>query len=183
MRGGQAHRSHGRWQLPAAIADVHLSHQLGDVGCFWARAHPRHRKREAQRGEDRWNARSSVTAGIRTSAFVTSIRSRSDMSTDMPAPTAQAKLPDGVKGLIAGLGGVAVAVITLLTAFNVVNWSNSQTALATAEAAAVVAFLTAVVAHVWHGTKQEPVALGGTFTALVAATLALMSGFSVWTLT
>jgi len=92
-------------------------------------------------------------------------------------------MPDWVKGLLAALGGVAVAVITLLTAFNAVPWSASQTALATAESAAVVAFLTAVVAHVWPGTKQEPVAVGGTFTALVAATLALMSGFNVWTLT
>lgn len=105
------------------------------------------------------------------------------MSTGTPAPSAQAKLPDGIKGLLAGLGAVAVAVITLLTAFNAVKWSNSQTALATAEAAAVVAFLTACVAHFWPGTQKEPVALGGTFTALVAATLALMSAFNVWTLT
>lgn len=97
--------------------------------------------------------------------------------------SAQAKLPDGIKGSLAGLGGVAVAVITLLTVFNAVHWSNGQTGLATAEAAAVVAFLSACVAHFWPGTKKEPVALGGTFTALLAATLALMSGFDVWTLT
>jgi len=101
----------------------------------------------------------------------------------MAAPSAEPKLPDSVKGLLAGLGGVAVAVITLLTAFNAVSWSASQTALATAEAAAVVAFLTACVAHLWPSTKKEPVALAGTFTALVATTLALMSGFDVWKLT
>lgn len=99
------------------------------------------------------------------------------------ATSAQAKLPDGIKGLLGGIGGVAVAVITLLTVFNAVSWSDGQTALATTEAAAVVAFLSACVAHFWPRSKQEPVALGGTFTALVAATLALMSGFDVWTLT
>jgi hypothetical protein len=99
------------------------------------------------------------------------------------ATAAQPRLPDGMKELLGGLGGVAVAVITLLAVFNAVNWSSGQTALATAEAAAVVAFLSACVAHLWHGTKKEPVALGGTFTAFVTATLALMSGFDVWTLT
>jgi hypothetical protein len=98
-------------------------------------------------------------------------------------PTPANKVPDKVKGVLVALGGVAVAVITLLVTFRAVNWSPAQTGLATAEAAAVVAFVSACVAHFWPGTQKEPVAVGGTFTALVAATLALMSGFNVWTLT
>jgi hypothetical protein len=84
---------------------------------------------------------------------------------------------------LAALGGVAVAVITLLAAFGVVKWSSTRTGLATAEAAAAIGFLTACVAHLWPGTQPEPVAVGGTLTALVAATLALMSGFNAWMLT
>lgn len=99
------------------------------------------------------------------------------------APAAGNKLPDEVKGLLVALGGLAVAVITLLAAFGTVKWSSTQTGLATAEAAAVIAFLSACTAHVWPGTQKEPVAVGGTFTALVAATLALVSGFNLWTLT
>lgn len=99
------------------------------------------------------------------------------------APAAGNVLPDWVKGLLATLGGVAVAVITLLVAFGAVTWSPTQTGLATAEAAAVIGLLSACTAHFWPGTQKEPVAVGGTFTALVAATLALVSGFNLWTLT
>jgi hypothetical protein len=94
-----------------------------------------------------------------------------------------AKMSDRVKGALIALGSVSVAVITLLVTFGAVNWSSTQTGLVTAEAAAAVGFLTACVAHFLPGTKKEPVAIGGTFTALVAATLALMSGFDVWKLT
>jgi hypothetical protein len=94
-----------------------------------------------------------------------------------------AKMPDGVKGSLAALGGLVVAVITLLATFGVVKWSSTQTGLATAEAAAAVGFLSACAANFWPGTKREPVAVGGTLTALMAATLALLSGFHVWTLT
>lgn len=93
------------------------------------------------------------------------------------------RLPDEVKGLLAALGGLAVAVITLLAAFGAVSWSSTQTGLATAEAAACVGFVSACVAHFWPTTQKEPVAVAGTLTALVAATLALLGGFDVWTLT
>jgi hypothetical protein len=93
-----------------------------------------------------------------------------------------AKLPDKIKGVLVALGGLAIALISLLTAFGAVSWSPAQTGLATAEAAAVIAFLSACAAHFWPSTPREPVALGGTLTALVAATLALLSGFNAWTL-
>jgi phosphatidylserine synthase len=98
------------------------------------------------------------------------------------APGSAAKMQDGVKGFLAALGGVAVATITLLATFHVVRWSSTQTGLATAEAAAAVGFLSALAAHFWPGTKKEPVAVGATLTALVAATLALLSGFKAWKL-
>jgi hypothetical protein len=120
---------------------------------------------------------------------MSSVRSLAEASAPSPvgdnsaALTSGAKMPDSVKAALAALGGLAVAVITLLATFGVVTWSSAQTGLATAEAAAVVGFLSACAANFWPGTKREPVAVSGTFTALVAATLALVSGFHVWTLT
>jgi hypothetical protein len=98
------------------------------------------------------------------------------------AQAAPAKLPDKIKGVLVALGGLAVALISLLTAFGAVSWSPAQTGLATVEVATVIAFLTACAAHFWPSTPKEPVAVGGTLTALVAATLALLSGFNAWTL-
>jgi hypothetical protein len=74
-------------------------------------------------------------------------------------------------------GGLAAAVIVWVTAFELVTWSDFQTALVTAEAVAVIALFGAVVGHFWRDSAQEPVALAATFTATVAATLALCNGF------
>ena len=41
----------------------------------------------------------------------------------------------------------------------------------------------AVTAHLWPGTKQQPVAVAGTVTAFVSATLSLGIGFAWWQLT
>jgi hypothetical protein len=87
------------------------------------------------------------------------------------------------KAVIAAIGGLAVALITMVTVFKVVDWSAPQTALVTADAAAVIGFLTAVVAHLMPRTSKEPVALAATFTATVSATLALGTGFGWWSLT
>jgi hypothetical protein len=85
--------------------------------------------------------------------------------------------------VVAALSALAVAVITLVTVFELVHWSAAQTALVTAEVAAVTAFVTALVAHLKPGTKKENVALAATLTATVTATLALGSGFAWWHLT
>ena len=82
-----------------------------------------------------------------------------------------------------GLGSIAVALVTIVTVFRVVDWSAAQTALVTAEVAAVAGLLTALVAHLRPSTSKEPVALAATFTAVVSATLALGSGFGWWSLT
>jgi hypothetical protein len=74
-------------------------------------------------------------------------------------------------------GGLAAAVIVLITAFQLVSWSNAQTALVSAEAAAVIGFVGALVGHLWPESSEEPVALAATFTATLAATLALCAGF------
>jgi hypothetical protein len=87
------------------------------------------------------------------------------------------------KAMFASLGTLAVAAITLLTTFDVVDWSDSQTALVTAEAGATIGFLSAVYAHFRRATPKEPVALAATFTALVSATGALGTGFDWWDLT
>ncbi|MBV8988465.1 MAG: hypothetical protein JO372_07885 [Solirubrobacterales bacterium] len=101
-----------------------------------------------------------------------------------PSASLTTKLPSSNPKATAGtLGTLAVAVVTMFTVFNVVHWTAAQTALVTAEAAAVAGFFTALVAHRKTGTAKEPVALAATFTALVSATLALGSGFGWWSLT
>ena len=87
------------------------------------------------------------------------------------------------KAGLGALGPLAVAVIAVLTVFEIVDWSASQTALVTAEAGAIIGFVSALVAHLWPGTKQEPVALAATFTAAISATTALGTGFGWWNLT
>ena len=87
------------------------------------------------------------------------------------------------KAVLAGLGTLAVALVTMVTVFNLVHWSAAQTALVAAEAAAVAGLVTALVAHLRPGRTKEPVALAATFTATVSATLALGSGFGWWSFT
>jgi len=92
-------------------------------------------------------------------------------------------MPDRVKGVFVALGALATAVIVFVTTLSIVDWSAAQTALVTAEAGAIIGFVSALVAHRWKGTKEEWVALGATLTAAVTATLALGTGFDWWDLT
>jgi hypothetical protein len=87
------------------------------------------------------------------------------------------------RAVLGAFGTLVVAMITLLTVFEAVDWSAAQTALVIAEAGAVTGLLTALVAHLAPATSKEHVALAATFTATVSATLALGSGFDWWTLT
>jgi len=64
-----------------------------------------------------------------------------------------------------------------MTAFQIVSWTDFQTALVTAEAASLIGFFGALVGHFWRESSTEPVALAATFTATVAATLAFCNGF------
>jgi hypothetical protein len=89
-------------------------------------------------------------------------------------------MPDRIKALLVALGVLATAGITVLTTFDTVDWSASQTTLVSTEAGATIGLLSAVVANYWPDTAKEPVALAATFTALVAATLALGTGFGWW---
>lgn len=92
-------------------------------------------------------------------------------------------MPFKVKAQLVALGPLAAAIIAILTTFDVVDWSAAQTTLVTTEAGAVIGLISALVAHLWQATEKEPVAVAATFTAAVAATLALGSGFSWWHLT
>lgn len=96
-------------------------------------------------------------------------------ATPLPAPNP--------KAILGALGTLAIAVNTIMTVFHVVRWSPAQTALVTAEAAAVAGLIMAVIAHRRPATSKEPVALAATLTATVSATLALGSGFGWWSLT
>jgi uncharacterized membrane protein YcfT len=85
--------------------------------------------------------------------------------------------------VLGAISTFAVAVITLATVFEIVDWTAAQTALVTAEVATVTGFATAVVAHLRPATAKEHVAVAATFTAAVSATLALGSAFGWWNFT
>jgi hypothetical protein len=74
-------------------------------------------------------------------------------------------------------------VIGLITSFNAVHWTSAQTTLVAAEVAAFWALAAAVTAHLWPQTKKQPVAVAGTVTAFVSATLSVGIGFAWWQLT
>jgi Novel STAND NTPase 1 len=92
------------------------------------------------------------------------------------------KLPSWVAVVLAGLTTLTGAVIGLLTTFTPVHWTSAQTTLVATEVAAFWVFAGAVTAHLWPGTKKQPVAVAGTFTAFVSSTLCLAIGFTWWQL-
>ena len=92
-------------------------------------------------------------------------------------------LPAKAGAFLAALTGLTGAVAGLVTSFEVVHWTPAQTTLVGTEIAAFWAFAGAVAAHLWPQTKKQPVAVAGTVTALVSATVALGIGFTWWRLT
>ena len=98
-------------------------------------------------------------------------------------PNQPPPVPPGIAALLAGLAALTVAVIGLITSFNTVHWTSAQTTLVVADAAAFWALAGAVTAHLWPQTKKQPVAVAGTVTAFVSATLSLGIGFAWWQLT
>jgi hypothetical protein len=95
----------------------------------------------------------------------------------------QPPVPPKIAALLAGLTALSGAVIGLITSFNAVHWTSAQTTLVAAEVAAFWALAGAVTAHLWPQTKKQPVAVAGTVTAFVSATLSLGIGFAWWQLT
>jgi hypothetical protein len=91
-------------------------------------------------------------------------------------------MPSLVKGLLSALGILAIATPPFLAAI-AVDWTSAETGLVTAEAVTAVALVSALVAHVWPATKEEPVAVATAVTAWATATLALVTGFGWWDLT
>jgi len=84
------------------------------------------------------------------------------------------------KAVLTGLAALTAAVIGILTSFNAVHWTTAETALVVSEAAAFWALMSALTAHLSRQTKQQPVAVAGTITALTTATVAVGIGFSWW---
>ena len=97
--------------------------------------------------------------------------------------SSQPPVPPKIAALLTGLTVLTGAVIGLLTSFNAVHWTSAQTTLVATEVAAFWALTIAVTAHLWPQTKQQPVAVAGTVTAFVPATLSLGIGFAWWQLT
>ena len=95
----------------------------------------------------------------------------------------QPPVPPKIAALLAGLTALTGAVIGLMTSFNAVHWTPAQATLVATEVAAFWALATAVTAHLWPQTKKQPVAVAGTVTAFVSATLSLGIGFAWWQLT
>ena len=85
--------------------------------------------------------------------------------------------------MLAGLTVLTGAVIGLMTSFNAVRWTSAQTTLVATEVAAFWALASAVTAHLWPQTKEQPVAVAGAVAAFVSATLSLGIGFAWWQLT
>lgn len=96
-----------------------------------------------------------------------------------PSPSASSH----ARAVLGALGTLSASAITLVIVFDVVEWTDAQTTLVYAEAGAVVALITALVAHWAKDTPKEPVAIAGALTATVATTLALLSAFEFWSLT
>jgi hypothetical protein len=97
--------------------------------------------------------------------------------------SSQPPVPPKIAALLAGLTVLTGAVIGLITSFNVAHWTSAQTTLVATEVAAFWALAAAVTAHLWPQTKKQPVAVAGTITAFVSATLSLGIGFAWWRLT
>jgi hypothetical protein len=85
--------------------------------------------------------------------------------------------------VVAAIGTLAAAIIGLITSLGAVDWSAAQISLVTAEVAATIAFLTAIITHFWPDTKKQPVAVAATLTAFLTATLTLGTGFAWWSFT
>jgi len=109
-------------------------------------------------------------------------QSGSSASSSGPGASSPPPLPPNTAGVLAALTALTGAAVGLLTSFQVVHWTPAQTTLAAAEVAAFWAFAGAIVAHLWPGTKQRPVAVAGTITALVSATVSVGIGFAWWRL-
>ena len=95
----------------------------------------------------------------------------------------QPPVPPRIAALLTGLTALTGAVIGLVTSFNAVHWTSPETTLVATEVAAFWALAAAVTAHLWPQTKKQPVAVAGTVTAFVSATLSLGIGFAWWQLT
>ena len=104
-------------------------------------------------------------------------------STPSNSESNQPPVPPKIAALLAGLTALTGAVIGLMTSFNAVHWTSAQTTLVATEVAAFWVLAGAVTAHLWPQTKKQPVAVAGTVTAFVSATLALSIGFAWWQLT
>ena len=136
----------------------------------------RHQGRHAVATTDAVSS-NSVTPSGHPAAQSGSSASSSGAGASSPPP-----LPSNTAGVLAALTALTGAAVGLLTSFQVVRWTPAQTTLAGAEVAAFWAFTGAIVAHLWPGTKQRPVAVAGTITALVSATVSLGIGFAWWRL-
>jgi len=97
--------------------------------------------------------------------------------------TGQPPVPPRVAASLAGLTALTGAVLGLMTSFNAVHWTPAQTTLVATEVAAFWALASAVTADLWPQTKKQTVAVAGTITAFISATLSLGIGFAWWQLT
>ena len=95
----------------------------------------------------------------------------------------QPPVPPTIAAVLAGLTALTGAVIGLITSFNTVHWTPAQTTLVATEIIAFWALASALTANLWPQTKKQPVAVAGTVTAFVSATLSLGVGFAWWQLT
>ena len=89
----------------------------------------------------------------------------------LPRPYSPGILLPWMRALLAAFATLTGAAVGIMTSFDVVHWTPAQTTLVGAEATAFWVCAGAVVAHFCPRTKKQPVAVAGTVTALVSATL------------
>lgn len=80
----------------------------------------------------------------------------------------------------AALTALLTAVLVLVANIADFGWSAEQTTAASGLLAAAVFFLFILAAHLHEGSTQERVLLGGAFTGLVSALVAVILVFGLW---
>lgn len=74
---------------------------------------------------------------------------------------------------------VVVAVVAVLTGFDIVHWSVAQAGMVSAEASSFLIFGLALQQHFKPDTAEEPVAVAGSISAFSSSTFALLVGFEL----
>lgn len=80
---------------------------------------------------------------------------------------------------IAQVLALVTAIVAVLIAFDIVDWTTGQGVLVGALASSVLVLILAIQQHFRPNTAEEPVAIAGSVTATASSTVALLVGFQI----